>query len=180
MYRALAVLAIALLPTAAAVEVSIQFDVVVEDPSATGYYVRFRTTEFEAPREPSDADDCAADDRPKSAENSAERTTAPIAQTEIDPFTFHSFHEQYPGCIAVSTRSATLCNSPLTTACAPPAYVAYDVATGRYLIEGSTPLGIAPGLPTFGFAAQFGFGGNSGFGSDADCEACPPPMDLAP
>lgn len=154
-------------------------EVRVPDPSATGYYIRVRPTEVEAPRSPhaNEETDCAASDRPGSMEEGALRVIDPILGMEKDPREFYSIHEPYPECVALPLGFASACIESVVSVCASPGYAAYDTTTGRYHIEGDD-IG-SEDIP-LGFAARFVITGSTGIGGDADCETCPPPFDIAP
>lgn len=155
---------------AATTDYEVSFGVGPDGLAAPGapYFLRFTLTDPEAPRAASADDDCASTRAP------AQRSLVEVAARLVawKPLERPSFSDWFPTCTGGSVL-VPCTPTPAGLGCGAAtevAYATYDVASGRYYVEGPVP---APEL-----AASLALTGTTGAGSEADCEYCPPPAQL--
>ncbi|HUR67649.1 MAG TPA: hypothetical protein VM370_00255 [Candidatus Thermoplasmatota archaeon] len=133
------------------------------------YYLRADPSAPDAPRSATKDDDCGynGNGTPRTGPQRLAGKLAGDIQA-WDPLAEPRISGWFPTCLATTVTPGSI---PAQ------AYVAYDVETGRYYVEATTPIPLNElPIPLF-FTAQTtsAMTGTTGVGLMADCELCPPP-----
>lgn len=155
------------------------------DPQATttigpdgGYWLKVTVSPPEAPHESKapDRDDCAAGARPATTREGIQRVVDPAANAGIPFVSTGSTAPFLPRCVATPVNSCVPGVALPGAPCEPRAYLAYDVAQGRYYVILPVTLSTAPFAPNANSLDGTAITGRTGVGAEGDCESCPPPV----